>query len=350
MVDEPTTSSYGTVTTWEHKDQTSYVAWLQALAIVAVNSTCTLMWCTGAGAPGSVSIWLDVSLTKVNWLSNASAIFNTIFSLVTAWFYERFGLKKSIMLAACSNMIGCWIRCIAIWLPVEKRYSMHYGLHRITVAWPTHSSLFGIAILSTAAAVPTVFLPIKPKIAASVTALADRLPFWTAVKQLARIPAFWCVAWLSSIVMGMTFSISVLIMEAIVPYGYTEQQAGVCAAVIVLLGFLGGVIPNAFSVILAACALNGFLSYALIPIYLELASEMSYPIPESISACIIWSFATLFMLIFSVIIDMLRAGPEAIPPYNMDKSMIAAAAMMLVSSIPCIWLKGDLKRLSFDRQ
>lgn len=33
------------------------------------------------------------------------------------------------------------------------------------------------------------------------------------------------------------------------------------------------VIPNAFSVILIACVLNGFFAYALLPIHLELACE-----------------------------------------------------------------------------
>jgi MFS-type transporter involved in bile tolerance (Atg22 family) len=56
------------------------------------------------------------------------------------------------------------------------------------------------------------------------------------------------------------------------------------------------------------------------------------------------------MLIFSVIIDSLRAGPEADPPNNMKLSMIVVAVIVAVGSIPVIWLKGDLKRLAVDME
>lgn len=54
------------------------------------------------------------------------------------------------------------------------------------------------------------------------------------------------------------------------------------------------------------------------------------------------------MLIFCVIIDSLRAGPEADPPNNMKLSMIVVAIIICVGSLPSVWLKGDLKRLAFD--
>lgn len=38
----------------------------------------------------------------------------------------------------------------------------------------------------------------------------------------------------------MVFSVSVLIIEAISPYGYTDQQAGICASIIVFSGIFGG--------------------------------------------------------------------------------------------------------------
>lgn len=62
----------------------------------------------------------------------------------------------------------------------------------------------------------------------------------------------------------------------------------------------------------------------------------------------IWSLATAAMLIFSVIIDCLRAGPEADPPNNMKMSMIFVAVIMTIGSLPVLWLKGELKRLAVD--
>jgi len=51
---------------------------------------------------------------------------------------------------------------------------------------------------------------------------------------------FWWIAIITSVSMGMVFSVSVLIIEAISPFGYTEQQAGLCAALIVFSGCFGG--------------------------------------------------------------------------------------------------------------
>jgi hypothetical protein len=45
---------------------------------------------------------------------------------------------------------------------------------------------------------------------------------------------------MTSVSIGMVLSVSVLIMEAIAPFGYSDQQAGVCAAAVVLAGCLGG--------------------------------------------------------------------------------------------------------------
>ena len=60
--------------------------------------------------------------------------------------------------------------------------------------------------------------------------------------------------------------------------------------------------------------------------------------------------STVFLLIFTVLMDALRAGPDAVPPNNMTMSMVAAAIIMCVGSIPCIWLKGDMKRVAVDQE
>lgn len=51
---------------------------------------------------------------------------------------------------------------------------------------------------------------------------------------------FWSVAIVTASTIGMVFSVSVLIIEAITPYGYTDQQAGLCAAIVVISGCVGG--------------------------------------------------------------------------------------------------------------
>jgi FLVCR family MFS transporter 7 len=54
--------------------------------------------------------------------------------------------------------------------------------------------------------------------------------------------------------------------------------------------------------------------------------------------------------VFTIVIDALRAGPEADPPNNMKLSMIIVCVIVTVGSVPIIWLKGDLKRLAYDKE
>ena len=77
---------------------------------------------------------------------------------------------------------------------------------------------------------------------------------------------------------------------------------------------------------------------------------VSYPIPESVSSNITCSLALVFMFLFTLITDALRAGPDADPPNNMRLSMIVSAVIICVGSIPCIWLNGDLKRIRVDKE
>lgn len=74
-----------------------------------------------------------------------------------------------------------------------------------------------------------------------------------------------------------------------------------------------------------------------------------YPIPESLVSNLIWASISISMLIFTVISDTLRAGPDANPPGNMHNSLIASAVLMCVGSLPCLWLNGDMKRLKVDK-
>lgn len=79
------------------EEKTSTAAWIETLVCIGVSTSCAFMWTTGASAPNVMSQWMDVSLSQINWLSNASAICNTIFSLFTAWAYEKIGMKTSVM-------------------------------------------------------------------------------------------------------------------------------------------------------------------------------------------------------------------------------------------------------------
>ncbi|KAI8968036.1 major facilitator superfamily domain-containing protein [Mycotypha africana] len=411
---------------------TTWIAWLQVLSIILVNSACSLMWMSATSSPTAVSEWLNVSFSSLNWLSNVSAIVNTVFSLITGWAYEKFGIKRNIIFSGVMNFLGCWIRCLAIVAPRNHRFAVVmvgqviasiggpfvYNIAtKLVSIWfaPKHRviantlatlsigmaiapilipalapasvnvpwMLIVISVISTIAAIPSFFLPSKPAILSSPSAEQDRMNIVEGIKRLIKISGFWWSLILCAVNAGMVFSVSVLIMEAIIPLGYTDMEAGYCAAAIVVAGFIGGIcsgywagktgqhimliklftpmmlfsyiilifelVPNTFPVILIACIQIGFFAYALFPLHLEVACEITYPIPEAITASLMWSMVTAAMLIFCVIIDALRAGPEAVPPNNMKMSINAVAIIVCIGSLPILWFKGDLKRLAYDK-
>jgi hypothetical protein len=76
---------------------TTWVAWLQVTSAMSINAACSIMWLSACSSPASISEWLQVSYTQLNWLSNVSAIITSILSLVTGWSYERFGIKANVI-------------------------------------------------------------------------------------------------------------------------------------------------------------------------------------------------------------------------------------------------------------
>lgn len=76
---------------------TTWVAWIQIFNVVLVNSASSLMWASASSAPVVVSEWMQVNYTALNWLSNLSAVINTICSLLTGWSYQRFGIKANVI-------------------------------------------------------------------------------------------------------------------------------------------------------------------------------------------------------------------------------------------------------------
>ncbi|CAO3587596.1 unnamed protein product [Absidia cylindrospora] len=345
--------------------QVSYLAWVVIFCVVLLNTAVNLTWLSASSAPKSTSTWMQVSYSTLNWLSNVSAILNTIVSIPLPYSYERFGIKTNLVVAGIINMLGCWIRYLAILVAPQHRFLMVMMGQtlaaiagpmvtnistKLAAAWfpprlrgisntlttlsigpalavlliprlaPTASStpfmFLVISIFSTIIAIAMPFLPAQPKTPPSHSATQVRIGVFKSMKMLATQLDFWWLLILASTGFGMALCFSAVIMEAIIPFGYSEQQAGICVAVIIISGFAGGV---------------------------------TYPIPESVSNCIISAACSITTFLFTVLLDALRAGPQANPPYHMQYSLIAAASIVAIGSLPCLFLKGDMKRLAVDQ-
>ncbi|CAO3632354.1 unnamed protein product [Cunninghamella blakesleeana] len=268
---------------------TSKMAWLVVVCVVLLNTAVTMTWLSPASAPKVISTWMNVSFNDLNWLSNASSIINAIIALPTAWSYERFGIKYNLLVAAFVNMLGCWVRYCSAFVPIHARFwvvligqcvaSISSSLvtnisTKLAAVWfaPKHRGIANTltalsfapaispiviplitpdpestpnmflitAIFSSVVAIIFPFLPQKPKTPPSYSATLSRTSVWKGMKALIKNKEFLWLLIISSTGIGMAICFSVVIMEAIIPYGYTEQQAGICVAVMTISGFFGG--------------------------------------------------------------------------------------------------------------
>lgn len=110
-----TSSSYG---------KTSVLAWIVTLECVAVIFSAAIMLLTAPSAPIATAAWLSVSFTKLNWISNVTAIFDMLACCTTFYINDKYGIKISIILATVITTVGCWVRWTAVLVPVQHRYTV----------------------------------------------------------------------------------------------------------------------------------------------------------------------------------------------------------------------------------
>lgn len=101
---------------------------------------------------------------------------------------------------------------------------------------------------------------------------------------------------------------------------------------------------------MVSCFLNGLFVFLIIPVSLELAAECTFPVSESVSASVLWLVSQVTSFCTTLIMDALREGPDASPPYNMKHALIYAIVLAVVGAVPALFLKSNLKRIDKDRQ
>lgn len=172
------------------------------------------------------------------------------------------------------------------------------------------------------------------------------------------------------------------------PYGYTESEAGIAGALLILVGLVSAAVSaplidrykvylsyiklattlTALSYLIMLWAppsrtlaypyvvlsILGAASFGLMPVALEFLVEISYPLGPEVGSTVSWTGGQFFGGIFVIVEDALKAGPNADPPYNMSRALIFQAVMALTVLPLPLWLgfkgaKTVRKRLEVDK-
>lgn len=246
------------------------------------------------------------------------------------------------------------------------------------------------AIVAAVALIPAIFMPSLPPTPPSGSAAialmeaADE-PFWISIKKISKNFPFWILFGVFSIYVAFFNAFSSLINQIVIPYGYTDDEAGIFGASLIVSGIIGAGISGAvvdktksyrlvlrvctpllglayvafiFAVrkdfiagIGAVCCVIGLLSFALLPVALELGIECTYPTASSASTSLLWMGGQTFAVIFLVVGDNLRDESEnADPPQNMKTALICMGVVSCVASIFCYLYNSPNYRLEAERR
>lgn len=172
---------------------------------------------------------------------------------------------------------------------------------------------------------------------------------------------------------GLFNSISSLINQMLAPYSFSETEAGIAGALLIVVGLVASAITSpiidrtksfllAIKVmvpIIAACylaftwapgsrsigavyailSIMGAASFSLVPIVLEYLIEITHPVSPEVTSTICWTSGQLAGAIFILISDALRADGisdgsaddgSKLPPGNLFRALIFQAVLALV--------------------
>jgi FLVCR family MFS transporter 7 len=208
-----------------------------------------------------------------------------------------------------------------------------------------------------------------------------------------RSPPFYIVFLTFSAYTGLFNSFSSLLNQILYPYGFSEDEAGICGAVLIVVGLVvAGVIspvldrthayllgikilcpllsaaylglvwaPQTRSIVApyVLSAVLGASSFSLLPIALEYLVEISFPASPEVSSTICWVGGQFFGACFVLIMDALKDGRsvdltivndggriESVgnkPPGNMYNALVFEAVVaMVVLPLPLMLGVGRL--------
>jgi cyanate permease len=239
--------------------------------------------------------------------------------------------------------------------------------------------------------VPAFAVPAKPSSPVGPAAETPKLSLRESFGVLSRSLEIWLVLVPFSIYVGFFNSISSLLNQIFSPYGFSDDEAGIGGAVLIVVGLIASAISSpiidrtkSFLLTLkilvpivgvsylvfvwmpetrdiagpyVVLAILGASSFSLVPIVLEFLIELSHPLSPEITSTLAWAGGQLFGAIFVIISDALVADKDANPPKNMKNALIFQAVVALaVMPLPlCLGLFGRkektmLRRVRSDEQ
>ncbi|KAI1431435.1 major facilitator superfamily domain-containing protein [Xylaria sp. CBS 124048] len=232
-----------------------------------------------------------------------------------------------------------------------------------------------VTIISIVVSLPAFFIPASPPSPPGPSGTVPKASLRDSLSLLKSLE-IWLILIPFSIYVGFFNSISSLLNQILLPYGFSSDDAGLAGAVLIVVGLVASAITSpildrtkaflpavkvavpiialaylAFIFVpptrslaapYAVLAIEGAASFSLVPVALELLCEFGHPMSPEVTATIAWAGGQLCGGIFIIISDALKAPPDADPPANLNRALIFTAVLSLVvAPLPiCLGLFG----------
>ncbi|PSN73763.1 MFS general substrate transporter [Corynespora cassiicola Philippines] len=411
--------------------------WFGLAQLVLLNIVVSWDWLTFAPISTTAAEYYGVSETAINWLTTAFLFAFVAICPLTIWTLHR-GPKESIMCASVLLLVGNWIRYAGtrasdgiygvvmfgqiltgfaqpFVLAAPTRYSdlwyTEAGRVRATAVASLANPFGGaiaqlvnpflgsvsevvlyVSIIATIACIPSFFIPASPPTPPSASWAISKTPILHSIKHMLQSPPFYIVLLAFSIYVGFFNAFSSLLNQILYPYGFSEDEAGICGAVLIVVGLIASAITSpifdrthkyllGIKVLCPLIAISylgliwapqtrglpapyvlsailGAASFSLLPITLEYLVEITFPASPEVSSTICWSGGQLLGGVFIVIMNALKndrpvdlevvreAGRGqsrgASPPGHMRNALIFQA-VIACAVLPLIMALGSKK-------
>jgi FLVCR family MFS transporter 7 len=410
---------------------TSQKTYRRRYAILAqlslLNIVVSWCWLTFAPVSSTSATYFDVTINSINWLSTGFLFAFVAATPVTLWTLNKHGPRGAIIVASVLIAIGSWIRYagtraglqgrfdVVVFgqvliglaqpfvLAAPTRFSEMWFTERGRIAATAVASLcnpFGgalgqlinpfwctkpgdipnmvlyVAIISTIATIPTLFLPSEPPTPPSRAAIPTHPRVSrNTIQLLFRNPSFPLLALPFAIYVSAFNATSSLLVPILAPHNFSETASGIAGALLIVVGLISSAITSpildrhpsfripvvkALVPVIAICyialiwvpgtgsligvyilmSILGAASFSLVPLALEMLVDVcGVEVGAEVSSTLCWSSGQLGGGLFIVVMDALQT------PQDMQRSCIfqAVICLAIVPAPLCLGLWGTGK-------
>lgn len=410
--------------------------WFGIVALVLMNVVSSWGWLSFAAISNFTAEKFNLnSEAPVNWLSTVILFAFCLTPPFVSWVLHKFNVRGALMVSGVFVICGNWVRYagtktnnfgavmfgqiligfgqpFALGAPAYFTDQWFTSKSRVTanalaslsnplggaiaqlvgpsmVAKPDDMDMFILvsAIVATVASASTLLVPTAPPTPPCASATIPKLPLKESVMKLVKSRYFVTVFFPFSIYVGFFNAFSTFINQMLLPYGYSEENAGIAGALLIFVGIIFTLcispvvdrfhfhlwlirvcVPIIAACYIGAiymatkdgdaqlagpfvvCAILGATSFSLLPTFLEMIPEQTSPVSPAVSSNILWVGGQFFGAIFIICMDALKYDDkQGDPPGNMHRAMIFQAVIACVGVIPVAFIPSlPSSRINMD--